>query len=231
MPPGRRSVRRRTPRPSPVPPPRPSMPAQQRMTCAEAASYTGGVDGRDDPPGGLRGQPQRRARADAERAGLEGGRRHDRPLSRLAAAADDQGQAGQLWMAQHVDRRDELPEVDMQHPGGEHGGIVSRLWQRVDPGAWPLPAGDRGDPAEGRAPDSATMSRRCLRCGLGQTDDLAVVKRLNHAALSGRSRWREVYWITTSVDGRHRPRSERSAHRDTAMKPWAPARRTATRCL
>jgi hypothetical protein len=41
-------------------------------------------------------------------------------LPRVAATADDQGHAGQLRTTQHLDGRDELVEVNMQHPGVEH---------------------------------------------------------------------------------------------------------------
>ena len=68
---------------------------------------------------------------DAERPRLVGRGGHHPALGRVAAAADDHRQAGQLGAAQHLDRGDELVEVDVQHPaarvlvGRAHGPIIA----------------------------------------------------------------------------------------------------------
>ena len=113
---------RGTPRPSRAPrapPARRPTPATAAWPSprAEAASYAGPSTGRNTASGHLRcGDPQRHAGADAELAGRVRRRRHHAALGRVAAAADDHRQALQLGVPQHLDRRDELVEVDVQHP-------------------------------------------------------------------------------------------------------------------
>lgn len=47
---------------------------------------------------------------------LVGRRRDDGPLGGVAPAADDDRVARELGVAQHLDRREELVHVDVQHP-------------------------------------------------------------------------------------------------------------------
>jgi hypothetical protein len=93
---------------------------------------TAGAESRQDDRARrlARRQPQRHARTDAERPRLVGGRRHHRAFRRVAAAADDQRHAGQLRTTEHPDRRDELVEVNMQHPPAEHVVHLSSLTPR-----------------------------------------------------------------------------------------------------
>jgi hypothetical protein len=63
-----------------------------------------------------RRQPQRDARVHAELACLVRRGRDHRPLGRVAASADDHGLSGQRRVPQHLDRGDELVEVDVEHP-------------------------------------------------------------------------------------------------------------------
>ena len=113
---------RGTPRPSRAPRPRTGTPPHSSdrsvaITSADAASYAGCVDRQEHRVGALAGRdPQRHAGADAELAGLVRRRRHHAALGRVAATADDDRQPRQLGAAQHLDRRDELVEVDVQHP-------------------------------------------------------------------------------------------------------------------
>jgi len=71
-------------------------------------------------------------------ARLVGGGADDAALDRVAVATDDDPASPQLRMVQHLDRCDELVEVDVQHPAG-HTLIVApptggrwrfRLWPR-----------------------------------------------------------------------------------------------------
>jgi len=57
--------------------------------------------------------------------GLVGGRRDNTALGRIAVSADDHREAPQLRMPQHLDRRDELIEVDVQDPTGTAGHRIS----------------------------------------------------------------------------------------------------------
>ena len=87
------------------------------ITAAEASSYASRSTGRNTASGALAGRdPQRHAGADAVLPRLVGRRRHHAALGRVAVAADDHRQAGELGPAQHLDRGDELVEVDVQHP-------------------------------------------------------------------------------------------------------------------
>ena len=61
---------------------------------------------------------QRHARPDAELPGLVGRRRDHRALVDDAAAADHDGLARQLGLAQDLHRRQEHVEVDVEHPAG-----------------------------------------------------------------------------------------------------------------
>ena len=80
-----------------------------------------GIDREEDGVRKLaRSDPQRHPRADAERPRLVGRRRDDASLGRIATSADHHGQAGELGATQHLDGRDELVEVHVQHPGGRH---------------------------------------------------------------------------------------------------------------
>ncbi len=63
------------------------------------------------------------------RASLGGGR-DDRAFPRVAATAHDQGHAGQLRTTQHLDRRDELVEINMQHPGAKPAVHLTSTWRR-----------------------------------------------------------------------------------------------------
>jgi hypothetical protein len=54
----------------------------------------------------------------AMRARLVGRGADHAPLSRIAVAPDNDRPAAQLGAAQQLDGRDELIEVDMQHPAG-----------------------------------------------------------------------------------------------------------------
>ena len=94
-----------TPRPSraPRPPParRPTRAsAASSITSAEAASYAGVVGRQEHRVRALAGgDPQRHPRADAELPGLVRRGRHHPALGRVAAAADDHREAGQLRAA------------------------------------------------------------------------------------------------------------------------------------
>ena len=65
-----------------------------------------------------RRRTKRQTRVNAELPGLVGRRADDAPLRRIAVAADDDRPAAQLRTAQHLDRGDELVQVDVQHPAG-----------------------------------------------------------------------------------------------------------------
>ena len=90
---------RRTPRPSPAPRRRPgrrptSSDLQGRHHTADAASYAGGRRAGTPRRGHFRARDaQRHARPDAVLAGLVRRGRHDRPLGRVAPAADDDRRA------------------------------------------------------------------------------------------------------------------------------------------
>ncbi len=60
-------------------------------------------------------------------AGFVGSGCHDAALGRVAIAADNDRAAPQLRSAQDLDGRDELIEVDMQHPAGHHSSVTRRL--------------------------------------------------------------------------------------------------------
>src|SRR5690349_5432921 len=73
-------------------------------------------------------------------------------------AAPDQRQAGQLRTAQHLDRRDELVEVDMQHP---------RANRYIPPTSLPREAGDGAGVPQARQPNHLarmTAIRRMFPC-------------------------------------------------------------------
>jgi hypothetical protein len=55
---------------------------------------------------------------DAELARLVGGRADDAPLGGIAVAADHDRLSPELRPSQHLDGREELVEVDVQHPSG-----------------------------------------------------------------------------------------------------------------
>ena len=110
--------RRGTPRPSRAPRTDDvEASAASSITRAEAASYAGASTGRNTASGHFRRRgAQRHPGADAELARLVRRGGHHAALGRVAAAADHDRQPGQLRPAQHLDRGDELVEVDVQHP-------------------------------------------------------------------------------------------------------------------
>ena len=71
------------------------------------------VGRRAEPP---RGGAQRQPRVHAVLAGLVRRRADHAPLGRVAVAAHHHRPPAQLGVAQHLDRRDELVEVHVQHP-------------------------------------------------------------------------------------------------------------------
>jgi hypothetical protein len=54
----------------------------------------------------------------AELAGLVGGGAHHAPFGRVPVAAHDDRFAPQFGPAQHLNSREELVEVDVEHPAG-----------------------------------------------------------------------------------------------------------------
>ncbi len=63
---------------------------------------------------------QRQAGLHAELPRLVRRGAHHTALGRVAVAADDHGPTAQFGVAQHLDRRDELVEVHVQHPSGHN---------------------------------------------------------------------------------------------------------------
>ena len=84
----------------------------------------------------LRGRAQRQAGVHAILPGLIGGRAHHAALGRVAVAAHHDGPPAQFGVPQHLDRRDELVEVHVQHPP-RHVPVVPGQ-ARADPGHDPL---------------------------------------------------------------------------------------------
>ena len=66
----------------------------------------------------------------AKHARPVGRRRDDAALGRVAIAADDDRQAPQLGSTQHLDGRDELVEVDVQHPRGHVSSLAPADYAR-----------------------------------------------------------------------------------------------------
>jgi hypothetical protein len=69
-------------------------------------------------------RPHRQPGVHALQPGLVRGGRDDAALGRVPVAADHDWLAPQLRPPQHLDRRDELVEVDVQHPGGHLSSLA-----------------------------------------------------------------------------------------------------------
>ena len=96
------------------------------MTRTEASSYAGLSTGRKTASGILRAAT--RSGMPEPDAVLAGGVRRggdDAALGGVAAAPDDHRLAGQLGPAEHLDRGDELVEVDVEHPALAHARVIS----------------------------------------------------------------------------------------------------------
>ena len=98
------------------------------ITCRRRLVVRRPVDRQEDRVGALaQRDPQRHARADAELPGGVRRGRHHAALGRVAAAADDDRQPLELGVPQDLDGRDELVEVDVQHPLLAGRGVAPRL--------------------------------------------------------------------------------------------------------
>ena len=61
----------------------------------------------------------------AVRTGFVRRRADHTALGRISVTTDDDRASAKLWPAKHLDGRDELIEVDVQHPRGHAGGYSS----------------------------------------------------------------------------------------------------------
>jgi len=89
--------------------------------CLESGEQDGGTllaDGRGVSVVNVGGGVQAEAGVHSVPAGLVGGGGDHAALCRVAVPADYHRTAAQLGSPQDLDRRDELVEVDMQHPPG-----------------------------------------------------------------------------------------------------------------
>jgi hypothetical protein len=95
---------------------RPGCARRVAITSSDAAVYASWSTGRMTHRVPCARRRAAASRADAELARLVGGGRDDGAFGRVAPPADDHRLAGELGMPQHLDRCDELVEIDVQHP-------------------------------------------------------------------------------------------------------------------